>query len=381
MNKLLITLLTILSTLSLSAQDKILTIGDKIPEFNYSKWIKGNPIDNFDDGKVYVFEFWATWCGPCIASMPHLSQIAKKYEGKLEVVGVNVKEKVGDKSYQSLLPKIEKFVKSQGDRMLFNVVADNNNFDIERKWLEAAKIEGIPVSFIVKNNVIQWIGHPSEIESVIDEILENTYDLMSFKSKYDSRFKNSTDEDKKQEEYSMKLKAAMDAKNYNLALQIMDDYTQKNPNGATAIIPDKFNLLLDYFSEEKAIKFAKEIQEKIGFFGSAFAFYISEKEGLKKETYLFGVDLVKDVRQAFSKLYLLESMLYLKAGDLKNSYESQLKAVGSICLELKDKKYEGFVTKETMDEYEMQASILRGQLEKIFEDELRARINAAQTKN
>jgi Thiol-disulfide isomerase and thioredoxins len=379
MNKLLITLLTILSTCSLSAQDKILTIGDKIPEFNYSKWIKGTPINNFEDGKVYIFEFWATWCGPCIASMPHLSQIAKKYEGKLEVVAVNVMEKVGDKSYESLLPKIEKFVKSQGDRMSFNVVVDNNNFDMENKWLKAAGIRGIPTSFIMKDNVIQWIGSPREIESVIDEIIENTYDLMSFKSKYDSKLNNSVSKDKEKEECSLKLKAAMDAKNYELALQIIDDY-QKKSNEATAFITDKFNLLLDHFSEEKAIIYGKEVQKKIGFFGSAFAFFISEREGLKKETYLFGIDCIKDVRQIFSKLYVLESNLYLKAGDLKNAYESQSKAVGSIYLELKDKKYEGFVTKETMEEYEKQASNLRGQLEKIYEDELKARMAKASKK-
>ncbi|MCB9091444.1 MAG: TlpA family protein disulfide reductase [Halobacteriovoraceae bacterium] len=41
-------------------------------------------------GKVVVIDFWATWCGPCLRSIPHLVEIAKKHKKEVAVVGVHV---------------------------------------------------------------------------------------------------------------------------------------------------------------------------------------------------------------------------------------------------------------------------------------------------
>lgn len=50
---------------------------------------EGNPFSLSSlRGKWVVLDFWATWCGPCIASMPHLKEYYQKYAGKFEVVGI-----------------------------------------------------------------------------------------------------------------------------------------------------------------------------------------------------------------------------------------------------------------------------------------------------
>jgi thiol-disulfide isomerase/thioredoxin len=154
-------------TFNLSA-GATLKVGDPAPKLQTGKWVQGEPVKSFEKGKAYIVEFWATWCPPCRASIPHLNEIYLKYKDKgLVVIGQNVSEQ-NDSG-------VAAFVKKMGDKMTYRVALDDKQSSPEgqmsKTWMEAAGQNGIPTAFLVdtKGN-IAWIGHPMSLK---EQVLEN----------------------------------------------------------------------------------------------------------------------------------------------------------------------------------------------------------------
>ena len=129
-----------------------LAVGDPAPGLNIDVWVKGGEV-KITPGKVYVIEFWATWCAPCRKSIPRLTELQTKYgRDRLVIVGIS------DENQET----VESFVKKQGDNMDYVVATDRRN-GTSRSWMRAAGMEGIPAAFIVdQGGKVAYIGRPNE---------------------------------------------------------------------------------------------------------------------------------------------------------------------------------------------------------------------------
>ncbi len=180
-------LVTIVGILILNAAPKAwaqpLGVGDPAPAIQVKEFVKGAPVSNLEKGKRYVVEFWATWCGPCRVSIPHLTELQRKHP-EVTFVGVSV--------WEQDQKGVKPFVRQMGDKMAYIVAMDEvpagangNEGKMAKSWMQAAGQDGIPTAFLIdRDSTIAWIGHPMRMDDPLEKVAAGTWDLAAAKTQF-----------------------------------------------------------------------------------------------------------------------------------------------------------------------------------------------------
>jgi thiol-disulfide isomerase/thioredoxin len=117
-------------------------------------------------GKVVVIDFWATWCGPCLAEMPRMKGLQEKYKGRgVQFIGVNTDTVRIENGRESM----KKSVKEYGLDWPQYYQEDG----IESKFLTEWAISSIPRVFVIdcEGNLVS-IDARENLEALIAKCLE-----------------------------------------------------------------------------------------------------------------------------------------------------------------------------------------------------------------
>ncbi|MER9946422.1 TlpA family protein disulfide reductase [Mesorhizobium sp. M0092] len=144
------------------------------PSIQVETWLRGEPLSSFEPGKVYIVEFWATSCGPCVDAMPHLMQLQEKYrDSGVEIIGVAASEDAptADEARSNLDAWLTEKFSNLNFRMAFDSTGE-----MKKLWMEPSFSCWIPTSFVVdRDGHIAFIGGPTELDEVLPKVLNGSW--------------------------------------------------------------------------------------------------------------------------------------------------------------------------------------------------------------
>ncbi|MGY3610252.1 MULTISPECIES: TlpA disulfide reductase family protein [unclassified Bradyrhizobium] len=218
----------------------VLRMESPAPPIKVENWQRGQPLTSFQPGKVYIVEFWATWCGPCVAAMPHLVQLQEKYrDSGVEVLGIAAHERAetADEARTNLDAWLTKKLSNLNYRIGFDYTGEMNKL-----WMDPSFSVGIPTSFVVdRDGHIAFIGHPTQLDDVLPKILSSSWrtsdEAKAAETERIAEGERTTRERTRQqaltEPITAKLTPAMKAQDWAKALSAVEE--------AVAVLPDDVN--------------------------------------------------------------------------------------------------------------------------------------------
>ena len=127
--------------------------GNRAPEMYVSQWLNGTPSAQ---GKVVVVDFWATWCGPCVASIPHTNDLADKFRDDVVIVGISSESE--NKFWQGM-DKLASSKQINLDTFHYYLALDPSK-TMKKKVNSTA----VPHALVMSSDwVVRWQGHPASL--------------------------------------------------------------------------------------------------------------------------------------------------------------------------------------------------------------------------
>ena len=335
-----------------------LNLGDPAPRLQVGQWLQGEPVAALASGTVYVVEFWATWCGPCRASMPHLTSLQKDYKD----YGVTFVS-ISDEPLETVTKFLDSTDKASGkkwnDIIGYTLTTDPDK-SVKADYFTAAGRTGIPSAFIVgKDGRIEWIGNPHPeaddgFDKALDAVVKGTWDREAFAA----QAKKKASAEREMMAQQQALMKAMQNQDHAKVLEIVDPMLAKDPKNPSAGMMKFQTLLVGMNKPDEAYAFARQFtegQRDNAMLLNQFAWTIVDDPGVKKRDLDLALEFATQANKGSggNNPAILDTLArcYYETHDLTNAIKYQEQAAAKA-----GDDETGADIKKTLDKYRQEAA-------------------------
>jgi thiol-disulfide isomerase/thioredoxin len=162
-----------------AVEEKTTMLGEGVmaPDFEALQWSAGQTkldttnrikLSDFRGKKIVVVDMWATWCGPCMRGIPHLSKVAESVQGQdVEVIALNTSD--------DTMP-FENFANGKGKDYKFTLARDPAGRDPNGNTIahKLYGVTGIPATFVIDKSgkIVGTVSGYTEGDTRLQQILK-----------------------------------------------------------------------------------------------------------------------------------------------------------------------------------------------------------------
>lgn len=308
-----------------------LTIGDKAPKPVIAKVFKGDTdFNGFEPGKIYIMEFWATWCGPCKAGMPHLTELQKQYADKgVEIIGCAIWQR--EKTQKERETTVQNFLaQPEWAKKTGYTVAIDKESNTSDAYMKASGQSGIPCAFIVgKDGYVEWIGHPMTMDEPLAKVVAGDWNRTAYKE----TFAREQAQKKKDRALRRELFTAQRSGDNQKVLAILDRELKEDPDNLNYLM-QKFELMVGPMNDEQGYevgwKILKQNRNNSQIL-NAISWYTLDDPAVEDRDLEFAMAAAKAANEASggNDAAVLDTLAraYFETGDLNRAIKFQKKAV------------------------------------------------------
>jgi len=196
-----------------------LMVGDPAPAIDDVSWVRGEVIQGWEADHVYVVDFWATWCPPCIKGLRRLQSLHENLAPqRVHFVAVAIWPTAKSRPPEDVLARFPD--------LSYSLAIDNETATADL-LMNPTRSTGLPNTMIIdRHGRLAWVGAPSDgFEEALAAVVDGKYDIETARRNDIVRHRS--------EEFIGKAAMAERNDDFRAAIDLIDQ--------AIAVDPDRFS--------------------------------------------------------------------------------------------------------------------------------------------